>query len=179
MSSNFYELNWRFAEACKNKLLLVDMSDLRSANLLAPLCGWLPSLFGSPRPSSTAPAPSCTKRSASAPQTALGCRRALVGLLLWLSPSWCSRCARQRPKEVEPLQTHHESESPTTFSPSCSVFAHHFHSLHSSRQTHWIDGCRGFHTMNIDCLCPLHPLMAMALFQTKRFFFITSAFFLG
>lgn len=57
-------------------------------------------------------------------------------------------------------------------SPFGSIFgaAHHSHSLRSSHRTHWIGDCRAFHTMNIDCLCPLHPLTAMALFL----FFITS-----
>lgn len=51
------------------------------------------------------------------------------------------------------------------FLPFCLVFGHRYHSLHSFRQTHWIGGCRGSHTMNIDCLCPSHPLTAMALFH--------------
>lgn len=58
--------------------------------------------------------------------------------------------------------------SKNLISPSGSIFgsSHHSHSPRSSHQIHWIDDCRAFHTMNIDCLCPLHPLMATALFST-------------
>lgn len=145
--------------------------DLRFANLLALPFGWLPWTCGLPLLSLAALVPFETSCSAWSQRIAWDWRQALVGQLLWLALSGCSRYARPLPKRIVKVRDFLTAMEPSqSFRlPFASFSCHRFHSLRFSHRTRWIDDCREFHTKNIDCLCPLHR-MAMALFQSKCFF---------
>lgn len=151
------------------------MSDLHSANLQVLLCGWLPWLFELLRLSSAALERFGTNCSALSQRIASDCMLALVGLLVWLSPSEYNQCVRQR--SVGSVGLENENVLLKNFLPFDSFSDHRCHSLHSSHRIHWICGCRESHTTNIDCLCPSHPLTAMALFLSLSLPSFSSWFF--
>lgn len=157
-----FMFNWRSVEPWKTFTCWHASRDLRSANLRALLCGWLPWLCGPRRPSSAAPERFETNCSVWSRRTASDCRRALVGRLVWFSPSGCNLCARWRPDGNHRIGLW-LWQFKTFFLPFCSFWDRRFHSPRLSHQTRWIDDCREFHTTSIDCLYPLHP-MATALF---------------